>query len=113
MSLCTLLSAKEEDWRRRIPFSRRWRWVRGLLIHAYHCPLVVLISLPVGRAEEWEAGVGVDNTALLGGGASGGGCAGGLEKGSVQVFVRLLLRRRCTCFSVSLSAWICVSWEGR
>lgn len=97
MSLCTLVSAKEEDWRRGVSFSRRWQWVRRFLVHANHCPLVVLISLPVGRAEEWEASVGAYDTALLGSGASGGGSAGGFEKGSVQVFVRLLLRRRRTC----------------
>lgn len=110
MSLCALLSAKEEDWRRIVPFPRRWRRVRRLLVHANHCPLVVLIGLPVCRAEEWEAGVGADDTALLGGGASGGGGAGGFENGSAQVFVGLLLRRWCTCSDVSLSARMFGSW---
>lgn len=104
MSLCTLLSAKEEGWRRRVPFPSRWRRVRCLVVHANHCPLVVLIVLPVGRAEEWEAGVGADNAGLLGGGTSSGGGARGFEKGSVQVFVCLLLRCWCTCSSVSFLA---------
>lgn len=103
MPLCTLLSGKEEDWRRRVSFSRRWRWVRRLLVHANHCPLVVLISLPVGRTEEWQASVGGNDTALLGSGASGGGGAGRFEKGSVKVFICLLLCRWCTYSNVSLS----------
>jgi hypothetical protein len=96
MSLCTLLPTKEEDWRRRFSFSPRWRRIRGLLVQSNHCPLVVLVCLPVGRAEEWEAGVGADDAALLRGCASSSGGTRGLKKGSVQVFVRLLLCCWCT-----------------
>lgn len=106
MSLCTLLAAKEEGRHRGISFSSRWWWVRCLLVHTNHCPLIILIGFSVGRAKEWKAGVAAHYTTFLGSGTSCSGAAGGFEKSSIQVLVRLLLRRGCTCCEISLSTQI-------